>query len=187
MRPLLWLDPGEERLRLDQFATMASVAFLPLAVGHSSRGKKVSARHPPLRYGPFPGASLIVLAVAIAIEVAMVRTRGNGRSHTMATIGTFQKVGDEYLGEIITLEVQARNVRIIPETAVVSDNAPTHRIYVGRAEIGAAWARRTADGRDYLAVALDDPSFSAAINASLIQNADLGFNLIWSRRTESTT
>ncbi len=29
----------------------------------------------------------------------------------MATIGTFKKTGNEYVGEIITLNVQAQNVR----------------------------------------------------------------------------
>ena len=32
----------------------------------------------------------------------------------MATIGTFKKTGNEYVGEIVTLNVQAQNVRIVP-------------------------------------------------------------------------
>ena len=31
----------------------------------------------------------------------------------MATIGTFRKAGREYLDEIVTLSVQAKNVRIV--------------------------------------------------------------------------
>ena len=56
----------------------------------------------------------------------------------MATIGTFKKSGQEFQGEIVTLSLQTRGVRIVPETDRTSDNAPSHRVYVGRAEIGAA-------------------------------------------------
>jgi uncharacterized protein (DUF736 family) len=61
-------------------------------------------------------------------------------------------------------------------------NAPSHRIYVGRAEIGAAWSKRSNEGRDYLSVKLDDPSFMAPIYANLFNDEDgEGFTLIWSR------
>jgi len=68
----------------------------------------------------------------------------------MATIGSFKKSGNEFQGEIITLSVQAKGVRIVPETSRTSDNAPSHRVFVGRAEIGAAWSKRSNEGRDYL-------------------------------------
>jgi uncharacterized protein (DUF736 family) len=70
----------------------------------------------------------------------------------MANIGTFKKSGTDYLGETVTLSVQTKNVRIIPEATRASDNAPSHRIFVGRAEIGAAWSKRSAENRDYLSV-----------------------------------
>jgi Protein of unknown function (DUF736) len=37
-------------------------------------------------------------------------------------------------GEIVTLSVQAKNVRIVPETTRSGDNSPSHRVYVGRVE-----------------------------------------------------
>jgi len=52
----------------------------------------------------------------------------------MATIGSFKKVGNDFQGEIVTLSLQARGVRIVPETGRSSDNAPSHRVYVGRAD-----------------------------------------------------
>lgn len=100
----------------------------------------------------------------------------------MANIGTFKKSGQEYQGEIVTLSVQAKGVRIVPETSRANDNAPSHRIYVGRAEIGAAWSKRSSEGRDYLSVKLDDPSFNAPIYANLFNDEDgEGCTLIWSR------
>ena len=99
----------------------------------------------------------------------------------MANIGSFKKVNAEFQGEIVTLSVQARNVRIVPESSRTNDNAPSHRVFVGRAEIGASWAKRSNEGRDYLSVKLDDPSFNAPIFANLFDGEDDTYNLIWSR------
>jgi len=100
----------------------------------------------------------------------------------MANIGTFKKSGDDFQGEIVTLSLQSRGVRIVPETNRVSDNAPSHRVYVTRAEIGAAWSKRSNEGRDYLSLKLDDPSFNAPIYANLFDDEDGDtFSLIWSR------
>ena len=100
----------------------------------------------------------------------------------MANIGSFKKVGSELQGEIVTLSVQTKNVRIVPETNRANDNAPSHRVYVGRAEIGAAWSKRSNEGRDYLSVKLDDPSFNAPIYANLFDDeGGEGYTLLWSR------
>ena len=101
----------------------------------------------------------------------------------MATIGTFKKTGsNEFTGEIVTLSVQAKGVRIGPETRATGENAPSHRVFGGRAEIGAAWSKRSNEGRDYLGLKLDDPSFNAPIYANLFDDEDGdGYSLIWSR------
>ncbi|MBH5384980.1 DUF736 domain-containing protein [Bradyrhizobium diversitatis] len=101
----------------------------------------------------------------------------------MATIGTFKKTGsNEFTGAIVTLSLQAKNVRIVPETSRSGENAPSHRVYVGRVEIGAGWSKRSNEGRDYLSLKLDDPSFTAPIFANLFDDEDgEGFSLIWSR------
>ncbi|MDC9823285.1 DUF736 domain-containing protein [Devosia sp. ZB163] len=99
----------------------------------------------------------------------------------MATIGTFKKSGNELTGEIITLSVQAKNVRIVPEASPANQNAPTHRVFVGKAEIGAAWTKKSNEGRSYLSVKLDDPSFASPIYANLFDDDDTGATLVWSR------
>ena len=101
----------------------------------------------------------------------------------MATIGTFKKSGsNEFTGQIVTLSVQAKNVRIVPETNRSGENSPSHRVYAGRVEIGAAWAKRSNEGRDYLGLKLDDPSFTAPIFANLFDDEEgEGYSLIWSR------
>ncbi|KIZ34093.1 MULTISPECIES: DUF736 domain-containing protein [Rhodopseudomonas] len=101
----------------------------------------------------------------------------------MATIGTFKKTGNnEFTGEIVTLSLQAKNVRIVPEANRTGDNSPSHRVFVGRVEIGAGWSKRSNEGRDYLGLKLDDPSFTAPIYANLFDDEEgEGFSLIWSR------
>ena len=102
----------------------------------------------------------------------------------MANIGSFKKVGNDFQGEIITLSLQAKGVRIVAESSPSNDKAPSHRIFVGRAEIGAAWSKRSEEGRDYLSLKLDDPSFTAPIYANLFDDEEgEGYSLIWSRPT----
>ncbi len=104
----------------------------------------------------------------------------------MAQIGLFTKNSDgSYTGEIVTLTVQAKNVRIAAIEKHLDGHAPSHLITVGRAEIGAAWENKSIDGVDYLAVKLDDPSFEAAIHAKLFDTMDgKSANLIWSRESD---
>ena len=103
----------------------------------------------------------------------------------MATIGTFKKTGNGYVGEIVTLSLQAKNVRIVAEERSSNDNAPSHRVFIGRVEIGAAWSKRSNDGRDYLSLKLDDPSFLAPLYANLFDDppvdGEASYSLIWSR------
>ena len=99
----------------------------------------------------------------------------------MASIGTFISQGDSFTGVIKTLNlnVKARMVRIDHP----SDKGPNFRIFAGpNVELGAAWQKISNEGRDYLSVKLDDPSFPAPIHATLIQiDYEHGLQLIWSR------
>lgn len=100
----------------------------------------------------------------------------------MATIGTFKKFNDEFVGAITTLSLQAERVRIIPETNRTSDNSPSHRVMIGEVCIGAAWTKTSNEGRDYLGLKLDDPSFNAPIYANLFDvEGSESYELIWSR------
>jgi uncharacterized protein (DUF736 family) len=129
-----------------------------------------------------PDASPIVSGLSIAIEAAVVAGSEGKRRHHMASIGSFKKVGAEFQGQIVTLIVQTKGVRIAPEANRGADNAPSHRVFVGRAEIGAAWTKRSNEGREYLSVKLDDPSFNTPIYANLFEaEDDQGYSLIWSR------
>jgi uncharacterized protein (DUF736 family) len=100
----------------------------------------------------------------------------------MTTIGSFKKAGSEYMGEITTLNVQTKNIRIVPELSRSNDTVPTHRVYLGKSEIGAGWTKRSAENKDYLSIKLDDPSLLAPIYANLFDNeSGEGLSLVWSR------
>jgi uncharacterized protein (DUF736 family) len=118
---------------------------------------------------------------ATAIEAAMVVARNSERNRTMATIGTFTSTETGFSGSIRTLalNVKARIARIDNPT----DKGPHFRIFAGAVELGAAWQKTSEQGRDYLSVKLDDPSFPAPIYATLSEvEGDDGYQLIWSRR-----
>jgi uncharacterized protein (DUF736 family) len=138
-------------------------------------------RHPALRSGP-EGASSIACGLLTAVETAMVAGSDSQGVNDMATIGTFEHIGEsEYLGDIFTLSLRAKNVRIV-SVSRINENAPSHRIYVDQVEIGAGWSRRSNEGRDYLSVKLDDPSFNAPIYANLVHDDGAQTcSLVWSR------
>lgn len=100
----------------------------------------------------------------------------------MTAIGSFKKSGMEYVGELSTLNIQTKNVRIIPEATRANDTLPSHRIYLNKSEIGAGWMKRSAENRDYLSIKLDDPTLAAPIYANLFENeGGEGYSLVWSR------
>jgi uncharacterized protein (DUF736 family) len=143
--------------------------FFPWAAPIPREPRKSGRRHPPLRSGP-KGCGVDRLRPVDRHRGRDGRGLEQPRRNDMATIGSFKKSGNEFQGEIVTLSVQAKGVRIVPETSRTSDNAPSHRVFVGRAEIGAAWSKRSNEGRDYLSVKLDDPSFTTPIYANLFDD-----------------
>jgi uncharacterized protein (DUF736 family) len=103
----------------------------------------------------------------------------------MAAIGTFKQIDqDEFVGEINTLKLRLQGVHILPVSRPSDSDRPSHRIRFGRVDLGAAWQKRSEEGRDYLSVKLDDPSLSEPIYANLFKDEDgEAFSLIWSRPT----
>ncbi len=98
----------------------------------------------------------------------------------MATIGTFTPSETGFAGSIrtLTLNIKARIVRVENP----SDKGPQFHVYAGSVEFGAAWQKTSGEGRDYLSVKLDDPSFPAPIYATLSEGEGKDdFQLIWSR------
>ena len=99
----------------------------------------------------------------------------------MATIGTFTKSDNGFTGAVKTLSLNVK-AKFIPSDKE-SDKAPDFRILAGSVEFGAAWKKTAQNGREYLSVRLDDPSFASPIFANLIEGEDATHQLIWSRRS----
>lgn len=99
----------------------------------------------------------------------------------MANIGSFTSDSNGFTDAIRTLalNVKPRLVRIENP----SDKGPHLRVFAAaNVELGAAWQRVSGEGRDYLSVKLDDPSFPAPIYATLGEvEGEQGLQLIWSR------
>jgi uncharacterized protein (DUF736 family) len=182
---LIWPETGCASIALQQWPCGD---FLPLGGSPIPRQQEcrliVILRFAAARNGAAP----IVSSLLIAIEPAVVADPITARRATMANIGSFKKSGNEFQGEIVTLSIQTKGVRIVPEASRSNDNAPSHRVYAGRIEIGAGWSKRSNEGRDYISVKLDDPSFNAPIYANLFdEEGGDSFNLIWSRARRSTS
>jgi uncharacterized protein (DUF736 family) len=96
----------------------------------------------------------------------------------MAIIGTFTKSDQGFQGNLATLTLKAKvNVSPVEKTG---EKAPDFRVYVGDAEIGAAWSATSKEGKSYLSVKFDDPSFPAPILARLVET-EKGHALVWNR------
>ena len=99
---------------------------------------------------------------------------------------TYNTAQDTYTVELATLEVAARKVVFRPNEAK-TDKAPNYRVVsaskTGDVEFGAAWKKRSEEGREYLSVKLDDPALTHALNCALMGSGDSGeaFILVWSR------
>jgi len=99
----------------------------------------------------------------------------------MATIGTFTEKDGKLFGKIQTLSINS-SLTILPNENQSSPEAPTYRVFAGRTEVGAAWAKTSENsGRTYYSVRLDDPAFPAPFFASLVEQEEGGYALIWSR------
>ncbi|WP_106639767.1 DUF736 domain-containing protein [Allosphingosinicella vermicomposti] len=98
----------------------------------------------------------------------------------MAQIGTFTATDNGNLGgtiKTLTLNVKAT----LRPSDKDHDKAPDYRVFAGNVEFGAAWKKTSREGRDYLSLKLDDPSFPAPIFATLIEGENGEHSLIWSR------
>jgi uncharacterized protein (DUF736 family) len=98
----------------------------------------------------------------------------------MANIGSFTASGNGFSGTIKTLNLNVKaSIRAVERA---SEKGPDFRILSGNVEFGAAWKKKSTEGREYLSVKLDDPSFPAPIYATLIEvENESDLSLIWSR------
>ena len=98
----------------------------------------------------------------------------------MANIGTFTADKDGFTGTLRTLTLNVK-VKLVPNDKGENESAPDFRLQAAGHDFGAAWKKTSEAGRDYLSVAIDDPSFPATVYARLIEGENGTHDLIWSR------
>lgn len=106
----------------------------------------------------------------------------------MAHIGSFKSIPNGFEGELFMLQLTTKNVRVLKiDPPMPNKRAPTHRLYVGRVEIGSAWPKTTDDERDFLSCTIDFPGLTAPIYAIIIKDRECdGFGAYWNRAKEET-
>ncbi len=103
----------------------------------------------------------------------------------MISIGTFTKRGKEFHGVLETLSV-LKEVMFIPKNPAMKD-APDYSVhYAERPDvIGFGRKKHGDDRKDYIHVAINDPSFPAPINCRLVKTGG-GYSLLWDERRPIT-
>src|SRR3546814_11500805 len=104
----------------------------------------------------------------------------------MANIGTFTADKDGFTGSIRTLTLNVK-VKLVPNDKGNSENAPDFRLQAAGHDIGAAWNKTSAAGRESTFVTLAEPSFPAPVSARLIPGEARTSNLHWSRHKPHAT
>jgi len=134
-RPLRWADLAERRLRLDRLCRNGASRFSSPGLRPFLADQETRAHAIRRCASVASDAAAVASGLSIAIEAAWCGLENGKRRLNMATIGTFKKIGpNEFTGDIVTLSVQARGVRIVPNTRASGENAPSHRVLVGRAD-----------------------------------------------------
>jgi|SRR6516165_2214745 uncharacterized protein (DUF736 family) len=99
----------------------------------------------------------------------------------MAIIGTFTKAQDgSFNGTLQTLTINAK-LKLSPVDGT-KQNTPSHRIFAGTREIGAAWEKTSKGERTYYSVKIEDPSLPGTLFANLVATDKANeYNLVWTR------
>jgi uncharacterized protein (DUF736 family) len=98
---------------------------------------------------------------------------------------TYSQAKDTYEAEIKTLTLLLSKVAFRP-TDGKNAKGPSYRAVIegahGSFELGAAWKRKSEQGREFLSVTLDDPALMYPMSAALMpeENGN-GAILIWAR------
>jgi uncharacterized protein (DUF736 family) len=164
----------------DRLPARASFGFFPPPAALHREAKKPPAAQPPLRSGRKRCGVDRAPADAEPSRPRWARSEQTG-DYEMATIGTFTANSKgEIAGIIKTLTLNTKaSFRAVEKEG---EKSPDFRVSAADMDIGAAWKKTSREGRDYISVKLDDPSFPAPVYATLSETDIAGeYALIWSR------
>ncbi len=102
-------------------------------------------------------------------------------------IGSFQFVGDGYVGRLQTLTLDVP-LRIVPIANSGAEKAPDWRVHLDDntlgPEIGSGWAHEREGGGSFITVQVDCPTFDRPLRANLLPSRTQkdAHVLLWSRQ-----
>jgi hypothetical protein len=190
-----WRDLAPGRLRLDRLAAMAGGrTFFPCADAQFLRGKKVPPPPSSLRSGP---GWCDRMWPSIAIETAMVAgSSSQGDTTWQPSVPSSRSAKASTWAKSLRLASAPRGPhhprdgpqqRQRAEQLCLCLHNTSFRIIrfcgaLQKVEVGACWRKRSNEGRDYLSIKLDDPSFKEPIYGNLFDDeGGETSSLIWSR------
>lgn len=71
-------------------------------------------------------------------------------------------------------------IAIVPASERKSEKSPSYGVFARGVRVGAAWARVSKAGRDYLSVRIADPAIQSPLHAALVATPT-GHALVWGR------
>lgn len=101
-------------------------------------------------------------------------------------IGSFQFVGDAYVGRLQTLALDVP-LRIVPIANPGTENAPDWRVHLddntAGQEVGSGWTHEREGGGSFITVQVDCPTFDHPLRANLLPSWTQkdAHVLLWSR------
>jgi uncharacterized protein (DUF736 family) len=103
----------------------------------------------------------------------------------MAQIGTFVRTQQGFSGRLRTLSLDIE-LTLVPAEHSVTENGPNYRIHAGDEEgqeVGAGWTRTGEKAGEYIALQIDDPTFTQPLRANLFQSGSdrSAYHLLWMR------
>jgi uncharacterized protein (DUF736 family) len=106
----------------------------------------------------------------------------------MAQIGSFIRTRNGFSGRLRTLSLDIE-LAIVPADRSDTENAPNYRVHADNEEgpeVGAGWTRTGEKAGEYVALQIDDPTFTQPIRANLFQSGSdrSAFHLLWTRLTK---
>jgi uncharacterized protein (DUF736 family) len=93
----------------------------------------------------------------------------------MAQIGSFIRTRSGFSGRLRTLSLDIE-LAIVPTDHSDAENAPNYRVHAG-------WTRTGEKAGEYVALQIDDPTFTQPVRANLFQSGSdrSAFHLLWTR------
>ena len=123
----------------------------------------------------------LLVAAGVTPALAQDKTFELKISHWVPASHPLQKSLEDWAAAIDKDSGGTIKAKIVPAERS-SEKAPDYRVFAGAIEFGAGWKKKSEQGRDYVSLKFDDPSFPNPIYATMVAvEGEEGLPVIWSR------